>query len=278
MVAQANSISNTKAALLYGDDLNKDAEIVYSNYLHSQTPIEISKEFKLFQDQNTNCKRNTFSFILSPTIEDGRKMNESDFGKVCALFLKNLKLDNHQAVGYIHNDKAHKHVHLYVNRIGFDGKAFDAGYIGRRSQYTAKNVAIEMGLTTVDQVKEQKQKSTKLIRGEIKSIHDSIMKQKPKSLDDYMKEMKNKKVIVKPVINKQNKLQGFRYEYKEHNFKGSEVHRAMSFNKLNFEALKEQKIELSRSKERFSFSSLLFDYSGEYEPNINKKRKNTWRR
>lgn len=278
MVAQANSISNTKAALLYGDDLNKDAKIVYSNYIHSLTPIEISREFKLFQDQNTNCKRNTFSFILSPTIEDGRKMNESDFGKVCELFLKNLKLDNHQAVGYIHNDKAHKHVHLYVNRIGFDGKAFDAGYIGRRSQYTAKNVAIEMGLTTVDQVKEQKKENTKLIRGEIKSIHDSIMKQKPKSLKDYIKKMKNNNVIVKPVINKQNKLQGFRYEYKEHSFKGSEVHRDMSINKLKFEVPREQKLELNKSKEQFNFNNLLFDYSGEYEPNLNKKRKNRWQR
>ncbi|NIJ45659.1 hypothetical protein FHR24_002127 [Wenyingzhuangia heitensis] len=278
MIAKGSSLSNTKAALLYGDDLNKSAKIVYSNYLHSETPSEISKEFKLFQDQNTNCKQNTFSFIISPTIEDGKKMNEASFEKVCKLFLKELKLDQHQAVGYIHNDKNHKHVHLYVNRISFEGKAFDAWRIGKRSQVAAKNVALQMGLTTVDQVREQKQKSTKLIRGEIKSIHDSIMKQRPKSVDDYIKKMKNINVTVKSVINKQNKLQGFRYEYNGHSFKGSEVHRDMSVNKLNFVAPGEQKMELSSNKEQFNFNNLLFDYSGEYEPNRNKKRKNTWQR
>ncbi|NJB82072.1 relaxase/mobilization nuclease domain-containing protein [Wenyingzhuangia aestuarii] len=278
MVAKGNCLSNTKVALIYGDDINKGASIVYSNYLHSHLPTEISKEFKLFQDQNTNCKKNTFSFIISPTIEDGKKMNESDFEKVCKLFLKELKLDQHQAVGYIHNDKNHKHVHLYVNRISFEGKAFDAWRIGKRSQVAAKNVALQMGLTTVDQVKEQKQENTKLIRGEIKSIHDLVMKQRPRSLKDYIKKMKNNNVIVKPVINKQNKLQGFRYEYNKQSFKGSEVHRNMSINKLNFEAPREQKIELSNNKENFNFSNLLFDYSGEHEPNRNKKRKNTWQR
>ncbi|MDO6737386.1 relaxase/mobilization nuclease domain-containing protein [Wenyingzhuangia sp. 2_MG-2023] len=278
MIAKGTCLSNTKAALLYGDDINKDAKIIFSNYLHSQKPSEIAKEFKLFQDQNTYCKKNTFSFIISPTIEDGKKMNEADLKKMCKLFLKELKLDEHQAVGYVHRDKEHLHAHLYVNRVNFSGEAFDAWRIGKRAQLAAKNVALQMGLTTVEQVKEQKQENTKLIRGEIKSIHDSMMKQRPKSLKDYIKKMKNNNVIVKPVINKQNKLQGFRYEYKKHSFKGSEVHRDMSINKLNFEIPKEQKKELSNNKGLFNYNNLLFDYSGEYEPNRNKKRKNRWRR
>jgi len=31
-------------------------------------------------------------------------------------------LKDRQAVAFVHRDKAHTHVHAYVNRIGFDGK------------------------------------------------------------------------------------------------------------------------------------------------------------
>jgi len=50
-------------------------------------------------------------------------------------------------------------------------------------------------------------------------------------------ERNNVKVI--PSINRQNQLQGFRFEYKGTNLKGSEVHRSMSMGRIarrmNFE-------------------------------------------
>jgi len=44
--------------------------------------------------------------------------------------------------------------------------------------------------------------------------------------------MKEKNVVVIPSINKSNQLQGFRFQYKGHNLKGSEVHRSMSGSRL----------------------------------------------
>ncbi len=52
--------------------------------------------------------------------------------------------------------------------------------------------------------------------------------EKPKTIDGYIKAMGEKKVDVIPTINRANKLQGFRFEYKGHNFKASEVHRSLS--------------------------------------------------
>ena len=44
--------------------------------------------------------------------------------------------------------------------------------------------------------------------------------------------MKANQVTVIPSINKSNQLQGFRFEYKGMNLKGSEVHRSMTGGKL----------------------------------------------
>ena len=93
-----------------------------------------------------------------------------------------------------------------------------------------------MGLTNARDIQYHRLDQIKHIRSEIKQIHESVIKtERPKSLDTYIKLMKEKKVTVIPSINKQQKLQGFRFEYKGLNLKGSEVHRSMSGGKIIFQ-------------------------------------------
>ncbi|SFN30502.1 relaxase/mobilization nuclease domain-containing protein, partial [Salegentibacter flavus] len=124
------------------------------------------------------------------------------------------------------------HIHIYTNRIGFDGKAYNDSFIGKRSQIAADNVAKELGLTRVKEVQKEKLNELKGFRQEIKDIHNRVLQTKPKSLDDYMNKMKAHQVEVIPTINKANKLQGFRMEYRGVNLKASEIDRSMSGNKL----------------------------------------------
>ncbi|MCG2462893.1 hypothetical protein K8352_19175 [Flavobacteriaceae bacterium F89] len=68
-----------------------------------------------------------------------------------------------------------------------------------------------------------------MVRQEIKQIHDKVMQnERPQNLDDYIRAMQQREVRIIPSINKQGRLQGFRFEYKGHNLKGSEVRRSMS--------------------------------------------------
>jgi hypothetical protein len=90
-----------------------------------------------------------------------------------------------------------------------------------------------MGHTTVREVQQEKLQEIKNVRQEIRDIHAKVMaKSKPRDFDRYIKAMKQNEVKVIPSINKAGKLQGFRFEYKGHNLKGSEVHRSMSGAKL----------------------------------------------
>lgn len=140
-----------------------------------------------------------------------------------------MKLEERQAIAFIHQDKKHKHIHLYVNRIDFSGKAYNDSFVGKKSQLVAERVAEDMKLTTVKQVQFEKEFNLREIRTEIKRRHDLSMKQfQPKSFDEYIKAMETNGVKVIPSINKQNILQGFRFEFDNHNLKGSEVNRNMS--------------------------------------------------
>ena len=183
----------------------------------------------MIQEQNTNCKKNTLSFVLSPTIEDGKQLHKKELQNICNSFVENMKLGERQAIAFVHRDKQHLHIHLYVNRIDFDGTAYNDSFIGKRSQQVAEKVAGQFQLTTVRQLQVEKEINLKDIRAEIKRRHDITMKNfRPRSFEDYMKAMETNGVKVIPSISKSNKLQGFRFEFDGYNLKGSEIHRSMS--------------------------------------------------
>tara|TARA_R110000765_G_scaffold24919_2_gene62004 strand:+ start:2618 stop:3487 length:870 start_codon:yes stop_codon:yes gene_type:complete len=229
MIGKGTSIAHTGTSIDYGWNQEKDAEIVFSQHLAGNSPQEITEEFRLIQEENTRCQKNTLSFILSPTQEDGRNLSKQQLGELTQRFIKEMRLKERQAIAFVHRDKEHTHVHLYVNRIGFDGRAYNDSFIGKRSQLAAENVAKEMRLTTVKDVQLEKELDSIKVRLEIKEIHHKVMEShRPKTLDSYIKIMKERNVEVLPTINKADKLQGFRFQYEGHNFKASEVHRSMS--------------------------------------------------
>ena len=236
MIGKGRSIAYTQASIAYGWNKDKDTEIVLKEYLMGENPREIASEFEIIQAQNSRCRNNTLSFVLSPTIEDGNDLSQDELREMTQRFINEMELQNRQAIAFVHRDREHTHVHAYVNRIDFKGVAYNDSFIGKRSQHAAERVAHEMGLTTVREVQEQKLLEIQSIRQKIRDIHKEVMKEyEPKDFDQYIKRMQQREVEVIPSINKSQKLQGFRFEYKGHNLKGSEVHRSMSGGRLAVE-------------------------------------------
>ncbi|MDL5512686.1 relaxase/mobilization nuclease domain-containing protein [Arenibacter sp. M-2] len=233
MIGKGKSISHTGASMEYGWNQEKEAEVVFSQHVAGNDAKQITEEFKLVQEQNVRCQKNTLSFVLSPTREDGKNLTAEKLKEMAQRFIKEMQLKERQAIAFVHRDKAHTHIHLYVNRIGFDGKAYNDSFIGKRSQLAAEKVAKEMGQTTVKEVQLEKELDSIKVRLEIKNVHKRVMENdRPKTLDSYIKAMKERNIEVIPSINKANKLQGFRFQYKGQNFKASEVHRSMSGGKI----------------------------------------------
>ena len=229
MIGKGKSIAHTRASMAYGWNQEKNAEVVFRQHLVGEDPSEITSEFRFIQQQNTDCRKNTLSFVLSPTIEDGKMLSTEDLENLSSRFVKEMKLQERQAIGFVHRDKDHLHIHLYVNRIDFNGNAYNDSFIGKRSQQAAERVAQQLNLTTVREVQLEKLINLKDIRQEIKRRHDITMKNmRPRTFDDYIKAMEINGVKVIPTINKANKLQGFRFEFDGHNLKGSEIHRSMT--------------------------------------------------
>ena len=156
MIGKGSSISSTLGALRYGNNKEKEAEQVYSDLIVGETAEEIAQEFKAVQELNQICERNTLSFILSPTVRDGENLSNRELGALTKSFIQQMKLQERQAVAYVHRDKEHTHVHLYVNRIDLNGRAYNDSFIGKQSQLAAERTARELGIQTVKDVQHQK--------------------------------------------------------------------------------------------------------------------------
>ena len=232
MIGKGKSISHTLSSMNYGWNQEKQAEVIFKEHLAGDTPGEITEEFRIIQSQNERCKNNTLSFVLSPTIKDGKDLSSKKLNEITSRFIKEMNLQNHQSIGFVHRDKQHLHIHLYTNRIALNGELYKDSYLGKRSQAAADKVAKEMGLTRAREVQQEKLEELKHLRKEVQHIHQQVLQAKPKTLDEYIKEMKNHRVKVLPSINKANQLQGFRFEYKGIKLKGSQIHRSMSGNKI----------------------------------------------
>ncbi|MFD2826217.1 relaxase/mobilization nuclease domain-containing protein [Leeuwenhoekiella polynyae] len=232
MIGKGSSISSTLGAIRYGNNPEKEAEQVYSHLIVGETPEEITQEFRAVQQLNQNCERNTLSFILSPTIKDGDNMSKEDLAELTKVFLEQMKLTERQAVSFVHRDKAHTHVHLYVNRIDLNGRAYNDSFIGKQSQLSAERTAKQMGIQTVQDVQFEKNKELANARGEIHKAHQQAIQGSSKDLQTYINRMQERHIGVIPVINKSKQLQGFRFEYQGQSIKGSKVHRSMSASNL----------------------------------------------
>jgi hypothetical protein len=228
----------------YGWNQEKNAEVVFRQYLVGENPNELTQEFQRVQVRNPRCKRNTLSFVISPTIKDGQRMTVKDLEKVTSKFMEQMKLGERQAIAFVHRDKKHTHIHLYVNRIDFKGVAYNDSFVSKRSQQAAANVAEDLELTTVKQVQFERDFDTKEIKNEIQRRHELTLKQfNPRDFDEYIKGIEVNGVKIRPVINKQNQLQGFRFKFDGFDFKGSEVNRKMSMGNIGKELIQNTSYE-----------------------------------
>ncbi|EPH09630.1 hypothetical protein HMPREF9713_02642 [Myroides odoratimimus CCUG 12700] len=304
MIAKAKTCIGGTALFNYVINPNKGYELVRNN-LSGETPKDMFQTMQILQNQNSRCKNNTISVVISPTIEDSKKMTDQDLNNLVHDFLVGLKLDpkHAQYIAFVHTEKEHKHIHILANRIDENGKALKDNYIGFQAQRIAHEIALKYGWFSIRQENENKKEQVKAnqkqVAQEIKKAHYFVLKEQPKGLQQYIDMMRMHQIEVKPSVNKQGNIQGFRFIHlpTNTNLKASEIDRNLKLNEL-FEngtpkrsddlfhtvLFKDQDKQISfenwntNTVSLFSFLNSYSNYYEDYAPDITKKKKRTIRR
>lgn len=234
MMALAKSISHTKESLGYGWNLEKDALVAFKSNLIGDTVSQVLEEFKLIQNQNYHCRNNTISVVLSLSSNNKVSVDKKVWGAMISEYLDEMNLSSHQAIAFQHKDKPHSHCHLYINRIDFNGKAYNDYRIGKRSGEVADSISKKYGLQRPKEIKRLRLENSKAARGDIYKAHMyTLSNLKERSYSMYIKRMFEYGIKVNTIVSKNGHLNGFRYHYKNQSYKASEVHRSMSFKNLH---------------------------------------------
>ena len=154
MIAKGKSISHLGVALNYV--LNKPKSYILDKNIVGNKGRAIVQEFKRFQQLNARCERNSLAFVLSPTVADGKRLGKEGFKQLNAAFLKTMGLAAHQYIAIVHRDKAHQHVHLFVNRVDYEGSTYSDRFVSNRASRAGAEIAQAMGLQTAQAVQMQK--------------------------------------------------------------------------------------------------------------------------
>ncbi|MEN8118227.1 MAG: relaxase/mobilization nuclease domain-containing protein [Bacteroidota bacterium] len=259
MIGKGKSISHTAHAIDYA--MNKIHAIEISrNSLIGETGSKMAQEFRVFQNLNARCQRNTFSFVLSPPIPVGNSLTNDDYANLADDFLTRMNLKESQFISFLHSDDRHKHLHIIVNRIDTNGKAIKDNYISKKAQRIAESMAKARGFTTAKEI--QQEKEERLSR-QIKEAHGKVLPQTPKDIFEYAELMQHYDVqsILKQASNE--KVVGIRFKVGEESIKASSVHR--SFSAARLQKLIQQNYEYHNR------------YTKEYQRNKIQPRKNRFR-
>ena len=224
MIGKAKSISHVSNAINYAQNKIKAVEI-NRNKVIGENGKEIAKEFRVFQNLNSRCSRNSFSFVLSPSIEDGAKLAETDFAKIARDFLFRINLHQNQHISFLHKDKDHVHIHIFANRIDVFGKAYKDNYIGKKAQRIAEKIALEWNFTTARKVQQEKESR---LAGQITNAHSMILSKKPRDIFEYAELMKNYGIELHFKQASNGKVVGLKFQIGKESIKASSVHRSFS--------------------------------------------------
>jgi Relaxase/Mobilisation nuclease domain len=152
MIGKAKSNKSLSATIEY--NLKEAAALIYQNKMEGNKIAD----FRLQMEDLQKCYKGygrqlTLHAILSPAIEDGKKLSKKQWQEIADSYLKKMQLQQQQAIGFLHTDKGHKHLHLVINKVGEqDFKLYHDTFIGKKSQMAADTIALEMQLVRARQV------------------------------------------------------------------------------------------------------------------------------
>ena len=166
-----------------------------------------------------------------------------------------MDLQNHQFVSYLHTDKAHSHVHVFVNRIDLHGKAAKDNYIGKQAQRATEEIARERNMIIAKEVQKENllklQKELLPYRVRIQDAHKQALTRNPKNLNEYsiLMEKQGIKTHLK-FANDNKKCVGIKFEIGDVLIKGSTVGKLFSGMNIQQAIIKNLTKVITRSFDR----------------------------
>ncbi|MEP0366862.1 MAG: relaxase/mobilization nuclease domain-containing protein [Cyclobacteriaceae bacterium] len=240
MISKASCISHLSASIEYVTIEEKGSmELDRQNLVGDAA--HFPKEMTALHHLNSRCVNNTIRIEISPDPRDIPNLTESNWRAIPKQFIKLLgekvkdDLNEHQWVAYKHemagpeNDIPRPHIHIYINRIGFDGKAVKDKFIGKKVQVVAHELAKKKGMISARDLMDQKIKEGPVYLKEtlIEAAKHS------NSIQDFQERASREGVEVTTHKNLDGQVKGLKVHFEDKTYKISDIHRSLTLNRID---------------------------------------------
>lgn len=129
-----------------GEEKTKQPEIIEKNNIYSDNYKDIGREVTEISKGNSKVKKTVMHYSIS--FDEKDKTPEEVRIEVVKSTMRDMgiKDDNHQYIIAKHNDKAHPHYHIIVNRVGLDGKILSDSYSKNRLEVAIDKAEKKLGI------------------------------------------------------------------------------------------------------------------------------------
>ncbi len=223
---------------------------VLDSNINAGTVIQQTKEFNLVRQLKPNLAKAVYHTSLNLPYTD--KLTDEEFTNLARDYLRGMGFDDNAYIIYRHSDQEHSHVHIVANRVKYSGDVVSDSQDYKRSEALVRKLEKKYNLTQLF----TKEESIVLSKGEIEkclrtgnvperlelqNIILEILNQNV-NLKDFVKKSKRKGVEVKLNQSTTGYVSGISFKYKNTTYKGSKVHKKLSWNnlktKLNYEQIR----------------------------------------
>jgi hypothetical protein len=122
------------------------AKIVDSTFA-SEKEDTIMQEVALVRMQRPNLQK--YFYHTSLNFPPNENLGDEQMNIIANEYLNNMGFDQHQYMIFRHFDADHPHLHILVNRIGYDGKVVSDSKDYQRSEQVLRRLEKQHGLTEV---------------------------------------------------------------------------------------------------------------------------------
>lgn len=222
--------------------VDKGEAIVLESNLSSESVVKQTKEFNIIRQQKPNLSKAVYHVSLNLPYNDANKLSNHEFSNLARDYLVGMGFEDNQYIVYKHFDVDHSHIHIVANRVSFSGNVVSDSQDYKRSEALIRKLELKYKLTELV----RKEQSNVLSKGEIEkclrtgdvperlqlqNIIAEILLQKV-TLEEFQERLKKQKVKTKLNKSSTGNISGISFEFKNTTYKGSKVHRSLSWNNI----------------------------------------------
>ncbi|GGC14948.1 relaxase/mobilization nuclease domain-containing protein [Dyadobacter sediminis] len=233
MIAKTSIGSSFSGAIHYGAGYTADgkeimgkSDLLITYNVVSQDPEGIAAEMQQ-EASYSRCKTPVWHSSISWKPEE--KPTREQMIETANRYCEKMGADpeDHQIAVYVHHDKPHQHIHVYINRVPTDGsKALETSHNYARNGRICKEITEELGFSKLEKLEEGKlrhvavnqEKAQKVINIAIKAA----LKEESDSPEDMERRLKEKGIECRYKI-EEGRLKHSSYSYQNVPIKGQDV-------------------------------------------------------